>query len=370
MGKSYIICVDDEMIILRSLREQLELEFGGNYNIEIAESGEEALALIEEFLEAGEEIPLVISDYIMPGIKGDKLLEEIMNISPKTISILLTGQASMTGIKNALNNGGIFKYIPKPWERKDLYTAVHEALKVYHENERRLDKNKELKQANLLLAREAMESDEEIKKSTDALESLRKVSTVNRITEELSDAVGVSLKSIKSAIESIRTLRDNISDTDPASVEVYIKSVDSFYNDASYTINQLVSVFQSNMIKYLTEPADNIDVTKLLNNISLLNKTTVQSTDLLHNDKAQADMVPKMRIEKIAAWENEEMYLFNYDEILFFSKEENSTIVVTRGSGSIRVTRGKVNVNLWQCLLVFFPPYSNQSFRMGLYVYR
>ena len=47
--KPVILCVDDEKIVLDSLKSQLKKEFG-DFDLEIAESGEEALEIIEEFI--------------------------------------------------------------------------------------------------------------------------------------------------------------------------------------------------------------------------------------------------------------------------------------------------------------------------------
>lgn len=74
MEKPVILCVDDEVIILRSLKEQLRRPFGDTCKIETAESGEEALKIFQEFLEEDVDVPVVIADQIMPGIKGDELL--------------------------------------------------------------------------------------------------------------------------------------------------------------------------------------------------------------------------------------------------------------------------------------------------------
>ena len=67
MSKPIILCVDDERIILSSLKSQLLNHFGNLYQIELAESGEEALEIIEEFRENKMELPLVIVDQIMGG---------------------------------------------------------------------------------------------------------------------------------------------------------------------------------------------------------------------------------------------------------------------------------------------------------------
>jgi two-component system sensor histidine kinase/response regulator len=91
--KYAIICVDDEPTLLNALRQELRRELGKNYSIEIANSAEEALELIEELKEQTFTVPLIISDQLMPGMKGDELLIEINRRLPKAQKILLSGQA-------------------------------------------------------------------------------------------------------------------------------------------------------------------------------------------------------------------------------------------------------------------------------------
>ncbi|NJO00970.1 MAG: response regulator, partial [Bacteroidia bacterium] len=98
MGRSVVVCVDDENIILKSLQAELRNAIGDHHIIEIAESGEEAIELIEEYLEDNYQVPVVICDYIMPQMKGDEALKRIHQISPQTLKIMLTGQSSLEGI--------------------------------------------------------------------------------------------------------------------------------------------------------------------------------------------------------------------------------------------------------------------------------
>ena len=70
-----IICVDDEKEILEILQKQLMAMFGQGFEYEFAESGEEALELIEEIEDEEEsKVRLVISDWSMPRLKGDELI--------------------------------------------------------------------------------------------------------------------------------------------------------------------------------------------------------------------------------------------------------------------------------------------------------
>lgn len=152
MSQQVIICVDDEKTVLRSLKAELQEAVGNDYIIEIAEGGQEALELIEELLEDGDEVLLIISDHIMPDMKGDELLKQAHLISPKTIKIMLTGQADIGAIANAINSANLYRYITKPWQAEDLKLTVREALNSYLQDKQLTEQNAQLQQINQELA--------------------------------------------------------------------------------------------------------------------------------------------------------------------------------------------------------------------------
>lgn len=149
MNKQVIICVDDETTVLRSLKAELKKAVSNAYLIEIAEGGEEALELVEELLKKGDEVPLVISDYIMPDMKGDELLKRVHQLSPKTLKIMLTGQADLEAVTNAINQAKLYRYIAKPWQSEDLKLTVTEAIYSYIQDKNIALKNAKLQQLNL-----------------------------------------------------------------------------------------------------------------------------------------------------------------------------------------------------------------------------
>ncbi|EKP04183.1 response regulator receiver domain protein [Leptospira kirschneri str. 2008720114] len=106
MNKGYIICVDDEISVLETIQQQLRNEFGESHEIEIANSAEEALALMEEIQNSGYVIEVVITDQVMPGMKGSQFLEEVHKKLPDSIKIMLTGQAGLDSAIHAINYGG------------------------------------------------------------------------------------------------------------------------------------------------------------------------------------------------------------------------------------------------------------------------
>lgn len=134
MGKGYIICVDDELSVLQTLQEQLRNSFGHTNDIETASSAEDALKLIDEILENEEVIELIISDQVMPGMKGDKFLEAVNKKLPNTIKILLTGQAGLDSAIYAINNGGLSRYVEKPWDISNLRHDIQDLLIQFRQN--------------------------------------------------------------------------------------------------------------------------------------------------------------------------------------------------------------------------------------------
>jgi len=160
--RDIILCIDDEVIVLDSLKEQLQSEYS-DYMIEIAESGEEAMEIINELIEDKTELPVVIADFIMPGMKGDKLLEKIHTLIPNTKNILLTGQASIEGVGNAVNKANLYRFIAKPWDKEDLILTVKEALRSYDQEKTIIKQNTELKELNTNLEKKVELRTKELK---------------------------------------------------------------------------------------------------------------------------------------------------------------------------------------------------------------
>lgn len=157
MAKQVILCVDDESMILDSLCYQLKQHLGNTYDIEVAESGEEAIEIFTTLQAEKIEVPLIISDQIMPGLKGDKLLIKIHAQSPQTLKILLTGQSSLETVANAVNHANLYHYIAKPWDSVDLCLTVTEALRSYEQRKQLAEQNEALKILNASLEQKVID---------------------------------------------------------------------------------------------------------------------------------------------------------------------------------------------------------------------
>lgn len=128
-GSRAILCVDDEKIVLDSLQEQLRMTFGDKFQYEIAESVDEAWEVIDELVADGFEMVLVISDWLMPRVKGDKFLVDLHSKYPQAVTIMLTGQADQEAVQNAMENANLYAYVRKPWREEELIDRVNNALK-------------------------------------------------------------------------------------------------------------------------------------------------------------------------------------------------------------------------------------------------
>ncbi|WP_432666121.1 response regulator [Wukongibacter baidiensis] len=123
-----ILCVDDEKIVLDSLCAQFERSFGSEFIYEAAESVEEAWEVIDELIEDGCTLILVISDWLMPDVKGDEFLREVHQKWPKTIKIILTGYADNAALEKAKETANLYCIIQKPWDGHELIEQIKRAL--------------------------------------------------------------------------------------------------------------------------------------------------------------------------------------------------------------------------------------------------
>ncbi len=128
MSKPVILCVDDERMVLDSLRMQLSTAFGSGYKYESAEDAYEALDLIEELDGENIRVIVIISDWLMPGIKGDDFLIRVHERFPKVVKILLTGQADEAAINRAKQKANLHSCLFKPWSETDLRETIQSAL--------------------------------------------------------------------------------------------------------------------------------------------------------------------------------------------------------------------------------------------------
>jgi two-component system sensor histidine kinase/response regulator len=129
MAKPVVLCVDDEKTVLISLRQELEFGLGREFTFELAESAEEGLEIFDEIHASGMQVSVVISDQIMPGMKGDEFLAEVARRSPATGRILLTGESGYAHHRQ-IANGKLFVTLAKPWDLHELRNTLLDCAKA------------------------------------------------------------------------------------------------------------------------------------------------------------------------------------------------------------------------------------------------
>ncbi|MDA8388086.1 MAG: response regulator [Nitrospiraceae bacterium] len=117
------LIVDDEENVLRAIKR---LFMDEETEVLTAASGAAGLEILK-----ANEIALIISDQRMPGMNGSEFLKRARQIAPDAIRIILTGYADITAAVEAINKGGAYRYLEKPWEDSELLMVARDALDRY-----------------------------------------------------------------------------------------------------------------------------------------------------------------------------------------------------------------------------------------------
>lgn len=116
-----ILFVDDEERILRSLA----MQFRRQYEVLTESDPRRALERLKS-----EPVQIIVSDQRMPQMSGAELLAEAREIAPETLRILLTGYSDLDAAVEALNSGGIFRYLTKPWDQQEMAFTLRQAAEI------------------------------------------------------------------------------------------------------------------------------------------------------------------------------------------------------------------------------------------------
>ncbi len=171
-----LLFVDDEPGILSALRRLVRKL---DVKVFIAEGGAAGLEVLEN-----NHIDLVVSDMRMPEMDGAQFLARVKELYPNTVRYLLTGYSDISATINALNNGGIYRYLSKPWDDAELLEVISDGLKIKRlenekiklveltneQNESLKNLNKELGELNQNLEEKVVERTQEIEQTAKMLE--------------------------------------------------------------------------------------------------------------------------------------------------------------------------------------------------------
>lgn len=138
-----ILIVDDEKMITTTLAALLKMVL--KYPVETFNDPSKALQS-EKLIQ--KKVDLIISDFMMPGMNGLEFLKSAKEISPNTVTILLTGYADKENAIKSINEIGLYYYLEKPWDNNNLIKIVLNGLEKKELEDNLVKKYQELKESN------------------------------------------------------------------------------------------------------------------------------------------------------------------------------------------------------------------------------
>ena len=119
-----VLFVDDEQSIRAAIgRMYMERD---DVQCLFAASGPDGLEVLKR-----EDVWVVVSDYLMPGMRGIEFLSKARCIRPDAVRIMMTAHADLSIAIDAINKSEAYRFVTKPWNNQDLMATVDEALMRY-----------------------------------------------------------------------------------------------------------------------------------------------------------------------------------------------------------------------------------------------
>ena len=130
MARPNLLAVDDDVSVLEAVVQDLRRQYGKEYRIMRAASGQAALDTLEVLRGREEPVALLLSDQRMPGMTGVEFLEKARETFPEAKRVLLTAYADTEAAIQAINTARIHYYLNKPWDppEEKLYPVLNDLL--------------------------------------------------------------------------------------------------------------------------------------------------------------------------------------------------------------------------------------------------
>lgn len=116
MSKPFLLTVDDDADVLGAVERDLRSEYGSEYRVMRADSGDAALEVLGELTRRDDPLALLLVDQRMPGMTGVEFLERAIKLYPDARRVLLTAYADTDAAIKAINEVQIDHYLLKPWD--------------------------------------------------------------------------------------------------------------------------------------------------------------------------------------------------------------------------------------------------------------
>jgi putative two-component system response regulator len=119
----HILFVDDEKNVLKAVGRVFQ---DSGIHLHVASDAFEAIDILMK-----EQVSVIVSDNLMPGMNGIEFLRRAKEISPESVRIMMTGYADVRSAIDAINHGEVYRFITKPWDDEELRQVVLNAAQKY-----------------------------------------------------------------------------------------------------------------------------------------------------------------------------------------------------------------------------------------------
>jgi DNA-binding NarL/FixJ family response regulator len=122
-----ILAVDDDIMVLNSLRMQLERNFV-NHVLEFAQNVDEAIGVIDELRKNQIKLIVIVSDWVMPLKNGDVLAKYVKSIDETVKVVVLSGKLEESKVESYITSNTIDKVVLKPWDEANLMETIKSVI--------------------------------------------------------------------------------------------------------------------------------------------------------------------------------------------------------------------------------------------------
>lgn len=306
-----ILIVDDEENVTRSLARSLRDQF----QVFTASSAAEALNII-----AHEDIAVVLTDQRMPGLTGVELLDQVRNVRPEVVGIIISGYTDIVALVDAINLGTVRGYIPKPWDLADLRRRLDSAVHSYQAsflNREVLHSSAEAvtrMQKEITWLQQALDmvaSGE----SVQSLVTIEAPSQMEPAANTDSPATTKASRSVRSEDSSSSLLREDMPDTFQQIVANYGELIDLALDQRVYKVNHRLAHRLRSLSKWLGQlragPRDVVEIHSTVLKKKLDGVTSMREQALIEESRL-------LLLELMG-------HLINYYRVNFLAQQDVST---------------------------------------------
>lgn len=136
--KVEVLFLDDEFFNLQSFRAA----FRSQFKVHLAQTTQVAREILDY-----NEIEVIISDQRMPDQSGTEFFNEIIQVHPDPVRILLTGYVDIKAVIDAINKGEVYRFLSKPWNDEEVKITINNAAEIYRTRKELIRKNEMLEKA-------------------------------------------------------------------------------------------------------------------------------------------------------------------------------------------------------------------------------